>query len=133
MALLHQSMVSKHYKYTFVLNLYCRFGKHVSDGKSEREIDATSLAMMKYQIEVYTGNINGAGTDSNVYVTLFGDKVLFVGYTSTGLTCLQCDSGAQHLSNAGNNFERGHCDSFEINCPELGTDGVNANCHSRHW
>lgn len=30
--------------------------------------------MIKYQVDVYTGDIWGGGTDANVYITLYGDR-----------------------------------------------------------
>ncbi len=46
----------------------------------------------KYIVHVYTGNKRGAGTDANVYVTLFGEGG---------------DSGEMKLDNSKNNFEKG--------------------------
>jgi len=46
----------------------------------------------KYRVTVYTGNKRGAGTDANVYVTLFGEMG---------------DSAERRLDNSKNNFERG--------------------------
>ena len=45
----------------------------------------------KYRISIYTGDKRGAGTDANVYITLFGDLG---------------DSGEKKLDNNKNNFER---------------------------
>jgi hypothetical protein len=53
-----------------------RFGKGVDDGLSEREVFLSTGPMTSYNIEVHTGNLSGAGTDSNVHVTLFGEKVV---------------------------------------------------------
>ena len=53
-----------------------RFGKDIDDKLSEREILMAPAPMTTYSIAVYTGNQNGAGTDSSVHVTLFGEKVL---------------------------------------------------------
>ena len=30
--------------------------------------------MIKYQVDVYTGDIWGGGTDANVYITIYGDR-----------------------------------------------------------
>ena len=40
----------------------------------------------------YTGNVRGAGTDANVYITVFGKDG---------------DSGQHKLNSSKNNFERG--------------------------
>ncbi len=56
-------------------HLFDRFGKNVDDGLISREVSLTPHSMTSYKINVYTGNVNGAGTDSNVHVTLFGDLV----------------------------------------------------------
>lgn len=52
-----------------------RFSNNMDDGKIEREITVTPYPMTKYSIDVYTGNVTGAGTDSNVHIILFGKKV----------------------------------------------------------
>nr|CAB3263471.1 lipoxygenase homology domain-containing protein 1-like [Phallusia mammillata] len=61
--------------------------------------------MNSYVIHTFTGDVRRAGTDANVYVTLFG---------SNG------DSGQKFLDNNKNNFERGRKDSFTVECPHLG-------------
>ena len=45
----------------------------------------------KYKVTVYTGDKRGAGTDANVYITLFGEMG---------------DSGERKLDTSSNNFER---------------------------
>lgn len=45
----------------------------------------------KYKISVYTGNKRGAGTDADVYLTVFGENG---------------DSGEKKLDSKKNNFER---------------------------
>lgn len=53
-----------------------RFSASESDGQFIRTLDATEqLDIANYRITVYTGDIKGAGTDANVSITLFGEKV----------------------------------------------------------
>uniref|UniRef100_A0A4W4F748 PLAT domain-containing protein n=1 Tax=Electrophorus electricus TaxID=8005 RepID=A0A4W4F748_ELEEL len=60
-----------------------------------------------YDVNVFTGNMWGAGTDSKVYITIFGEKG---------------DTGERRLkrSNNFNKFERGQTDTFSITAVELG-------------
>jgi len=73
------------------------FAKDEDDGSIVREIAAAgsdgvaSAPLISYKILVTTGDRRGAGTDANVFVTLFG---------SAG------DSGERNLEGPGNNFER---------------------------
>ncbi|XP_052229243.1 lipoxygenase homology domain-containing protein 1-like isoform X2 [Dreissena polymorpha] len=59
----------------------------------------------KYKISVFTGDKAGAGTDSNVYIILFGENG---------------DSGEKYLDNKKNNFERNKTDTFVVESPCLG-------------
>ncbi|KAL5006870.1 hypothetical protein ScPMuIL_015676 [Solemya velum] len=59
----------------------------------------------KYKISVYTGDKRGAGTDANVYVTVFGENG---------------DSGEKKLHSKKNNFERKQVDEFVIESACLG-------------
>ncbi|KAL8614281.1 hypothetical protein ACOMHN_007619 [Nucella lapillus] len=59
----------------------------------------------KYKVSVFTGNKRGAGSDANVYITMFGEFG---------------DSGEKKLSSRKNNFERGKMDEFLLECPKLG-------------
>lgn len=52
-----------------------------------------------YLVDVYTGDVRGAGTDASVFITLFGDKA-----TSARLPL----PGGKSL------FERGKKDSFQV-------------------
>ena len=45
----------------------------------------------QYKVSVYTGDKKGAGTDANVFITMFGENG---------------DSGEMKLDNTKNNFER---------------------------
>jgi hypothetical protein len=58
-----------------------------------------------YRITTRTGAVEYAGTDSYVYITLFGDKG---------------NSGERLLDNADNNFERGRADVFSIEMRDIG-------------
>ncbi|XP_076450682.1 LOW QUALITY PROTEIN: lipoxygenase homology domain-containing protein 1-like [Babylonia areolata] len=59
----------------------------------------------KYKVSVFTGNKKGAGTDANVYITMFGEFG---------------DSGEKKLTSRKNNFERGKTDEFILESPKLG-------------
>ncbi len=58
-----------------------------------------------YRITVVTGPVEHAGTDANVYITLFGTNG---------------NSGERLLDNADDNFERGHTDVFSIEMRDIG-------------
>ncbi|CAF2355156.1 unnamed protein product [Rotaria sp. Silwood2] len=59
----------------------------------------------KYRITVYTGKKLGAGTDADVFITLYGDLG---------------ESGAIVLDDKKNNFESGQKDEFTIECSSVG-------------
>ncbi|CAF2908011.1 unnamed protein product [Rotaria sp. Silwood2] len=59
----------------------------------------------QYKITVYTGNKKSAGTDADVFITLYGN----LGETS-----------AIMLDNKKKNFEAGQKDEFTIECPTVG-------------
>ncbi|XP_071954737.1 lipoxygenase homology domain-containing protein 1-like [Antedon mediterranea] len=59
----------------------------------------------KYMVHVFTGNKRKAGTDANVYLTLFGEGG---------------DSGEHKLNTSKNNFEKGSEDIFVLECAGLG-------------
>ena len=61
--------------------------------------------MAQYKIAVKTGDVRGAGTDANVFAQLFGQT---------------SDTGARKLESSGNNFERGHTDTFGVEAVSLG-------------
>ena len=57
---------------------------------------------MKYKVDVFTGNEKGAGTDANVFITIYGQHG---------------DSGKHKLSKSDthvNKFEKGKLDTFHI-------------------
>lgn len=58
-----------------------------------------------YRITVATGCVKKAGTDANVYITLFGT---------------QDNSGERLLDNSEDNFEKGKIDTFSIEMSDLG-------------
>ncbi len=60
---------------------------------------AAAGASVTYRVLVQTSDVRGAGTDSNVYITLYGDKG---------------DSGERQIESGANNFERGRLDTFLI-------------------
>ena len=69
---------------------------------------ATAAAVNNYIVRVYTSDIRSAGTDANVFITLYGSKG---------------DSGRVPLEDSAthtNKFERGEMDEFTINCMVLG-------------
>ena len=59
-----------------------------------------------YIVTMFTGDVGDAGTDSTIYITLFG---------STGKSC-----GPVVLDNSYNNFGRGNIDTFALQCDYLG-------------
>jgi len=59
-----------------------------------------------YAIRVYTGNVPKAGTDSNVYITL---------YSEDGR-----NSGERLLDNSEDNFEQNKTDMFQIEMQDIG-------------
>ncbi|XP_048241483.1 lipoxygenase homology domain-containing protein 1-like isoform X2 [Haliotis rufescens] len=85
--------------------------KDEGDGSISRDLigsrDPMAIRKMaKYKVTVFTGNVKGAGTDANVYLTMFGENG---------------DSGERPLRKAKkNNFERGKRDEFIVECPRLG-------------
>jgi hypothetical protein len=59
-----------------------------------------------YDVTVHTGNRSGAGTDSNVYLRLYGTNGV---------------SPEVQLDNDDDNFERNKLDTFEFRFADLGT------------
>ena len=58
-----------------------------------------------YKIETWTGKVDGAGTDANVFITLFGNRG-----TTREIS----------LDNSENNFEWGKWDEFRARAREVG-------------
>jgi len=61
---------------------------------------------MQYTVRIRTGNITYAGTDANVYITLYGDR---------GST------GEQYLDSSANDFERGSERDYVFQAIDIGT------------
>ncbi|XP_075955406.1 lipoxygenase homology domain-containing protein 1 isoform X2 [Anarhichas minor] len=81
-----------------------------------------NLVPVKYEIIVITGDVKGAGTDANVFMSIYG---------------VNGDSGKRHLrQNFRNLFERGRTDRFVLEMLDLGEllrvkvehDDSNSNC-----
>ncbi|XP_013396607.1 lipoxygenase homology domain-containing protein 1 isoform X2 [Lingula anatina] len=65
------------------------------------------FSVYKYQVEVYTGDKSGAGTNANVYLQVFGERG---------------DTGKRKLlksTNNSNKFEQGQLDLFEIEAVDM--------------
>lgn len=79
------------------------------DGEVEtKEINQETLELRKYKLHVFTGDVKGAGTDANVFVTIYGEYG---------------DSGERQLlkpETHSNKFERGNEDIFTLEAAELG-------------
>ncbi|TRY95059.1 hypothetical protein DNTS_004690 [Danionella cerebrum] len=72
----------------------------------ETEVD-DALEIHTYTVTVNTGDVYGAGTDANVFITLYGDMG---------------DTGERKLSKSenSNKFERGSVDTFTLEAVDLG-------------
>lgn len=79
------------------------------DGEVEtKEVDQETLELRKYKVHVFTGDVKGAGTDANVFITLYGEYG---------------DTGERQLAKSetySNKFERGNEDIFTLEAAELG-------------
>ncbi|KAL3317120.1 Lipoxygenase y domain-containing protein 1 [Cichlidogyrus casuarinus] len=74
----------------------------------KHEVDKT-ITMKHYHIRVKTGDLDGSGTDANVYLTIQGDRG---------------DTGERKLASSltyMDKFERGHTDIFAWEAADLGT------------
>jgi len=81
-------------------------------GTGSEAAGAAAAAVTSYRVIVHTGDAHGAGTDANVFLTLYGVR-------PDGTTTV---SERKRLDGSGNNFERGAADNFTL---RLGaTDGV---------
>ncbi|XP_072243054.1 lipoxygenase homology domain-containing protein 1 [Leuresthes tenuis] len=81
-----------------------------------------NLVPVKYEIIIITGDVKGAGTDANVFITIYG---------------VNGDSGKRHLRQKFRNlFERGQTDRFVLEMLDLGEllrvrvehDGSSSSC-----
>ncbi|CAH1787210.1 unnamed protein product [Owenia fusiformis] len=100
----------KNPKWTYYFPCGQWLSKSEGDGAISRDLIGSKdpLAIRranKYKVTVYTADKRGAGTDANVYITMFGE---------TG------DSGERRLDTSKNNFEKGTVDEFIIESPCLG-------------
>ncbi|KAH3764217.1 hypothetical protein Pelo_3920 [Pelomyxa schiedti] len=107
---LEKVLVAEEGEDTAVTSFNCNqwFSLHESDHLIERDISTTTPAgadIMRYIIEVQTGDCRGAGTDANVYIHLFGKLG---------------DSGVYWLPGKRKSFERSSKDMFVFECYELG-------------
>ncbi|CAF0870561.1 unnamed protein product [Didymodactylos carnosus] len=75
------------------------------DGQISRDLICSKNELDNRKLTVFTGNKRGAGTDADVYLTLFGELG---------------ESGAILLDNKKNNFEQGSIDHFDIEIPSVG-------------
>ncbi|CAF1005020.1 unnamed protein product [Rotaria sordida] len=73
--------------------------------KTSADYEKPPVRKNQYKITVYTGNKSGAGTDADVFITLYGNLA---------------ETGAVQLDNKNNNFEAGKKDEFIIECPTVG-------------
>lgn len=97
----------------------------MEDGAISRTLHPSeSLALTKYNIAITTSEEKGSGTDANVFIILFGEKVCvydpFLLKTAYLNHFNQGDSGVKKLDNSKNNFERGSTDNFVLQCANLG-------------
>lgn len=61
----------------------------------------------EYEVQIFTGNQMNAGTDANVYVTLYGAK--------------GTSARVQLRKSTRNNFEKGGKDSFRVTAADVGS------------
>ena len=100
-----------------------RFVKDSKDGKTARELKASERVLLQYEVTIVTGSVANAGTDANVSIVLFGDKVyssLFLFHPQTRVNFKQGDSGLKKLERSGNLFEKGKLDVFCFDIPDIG-------------
>ncbi|CAF2821092.1 unnamed protein product [Rotaria sp. Silwood2] len=100
-------------EYLFICRQW--FDKSQSDRKTVREFLPTNEnghmlinRKVNYLVQVFTGDKSGAGTDANVFLTIYGDK----GYTS--------EHELVHSQTYKNKFERKQIDKFIIESDDLG-------------
>lgn len=55
-----------------------RFARDTKEGKAVRELIASDRALTQYEVTVVTGSIVNAGTDANVNIVLYGNKVFIL-------------------------------------------------------
>ncbi|KAG2450199.1 hypothetical protein HYH02_000301 [Chlamydomonas schloesseri] len=93
--------------YFFPCNDWLRKTKEQGDKSCRKELLAgvAGASLNSYKVEVQTSDVRGAGTDSDVTITVFGSKG---------------DTGARSLESSANNFERGQVDTFFFMGPDIG-------------
>lgn len=52
-----------------------RIGKDSPDGAMIRELSVSDRVLTKYEVAIHTGNLDNAGTDANVVISLLGNRV----------------------------------------------------------
>ncbi|XP_006835208.1 PREDICTED: lipoxygenase homology domain-containing protein 1 [Chrysochloris asiatica] len=93
--------------------------KYMKDGSLRqiyKEVEEP-LDIVLYSVQIFTGNIPGAGTDAKVYITIYGDLG---------------DTGERYLGkseNRTNKFEKGMADTFIIEAADLGVIYKIKLCH----
>lgn len=90
------------------LPLSSHLGADAQSGHVKERAISRVLEAKTYVITVTTGDIKGAGTDANVFATVFGEHG---------------DTGERKLAKSSTHrdkFERGHDDVFEIEALDLG-------------
>ncbi|PNH12713.1 Lipoxygenase y domain-containing protein 1 [Tetrabaena socialis] len=94
--------------YFFPCNDWLRKTKEQGDKSCRKELiaGAAGQSLNSYKVEVQTSDVRGAGTDSDVHITVFGAKG---------------DTGARALESSANDFERGKLDSYFFMAPDIGT------------
>lgn len=83
------------------------FDKKLGDGQMERWLDRTenALPLTNYKVTTLTSDLDGAGTDAQVYIELVGK----LGH-----------SRRVTLQSKRKDFERGNTDTFNIECEDVG-------------
>ncbi|XP_063398724.1 lipoxygenase homology domain-containing protein 1-like isoform X1 [Mytilus trossulus] len=104
-------------KYVFSVNAWLPISEEAYDLADGKKVKVKAvekghiavvrnLAAIKYEVIVYTGDVSGAGTNANVFITLFGEHG---------------DSGKRPLKQSFRNlFEKNQVDKFTLECLDLG-------------
>ncbi|GFN87702.1 hypothetical protein PoB_001420800 [Plakobranchus ocellatus] len=98
---------SKGEHYTFSAHRW--LSEKEGDKQTEVELEPSRMEDIEktipYEVTIWTGNVRGAGTDSNVFLQMYGKS----GKTEE-----------ISLGNKTDNFERGQMDKFKIEAPDVG-------------
>ncbi|KAL4236123.1 retinal rod cell development [Mactra antiquata] len=96
------------------LNFSCRrwLARDEDDQEITRELAVKRpgepiLPLIKYQVDVLTGDVWGGSTDANIYITVYGDR------GDTGVRQLYAETKGVY-------FKQGQLDSFEVEAVSLG-------------